>query len=182
VENIYTSSKHLLQVQKIKYKFMTIPLIVVLGSLITSRFINMDYLKFVSLFGLILYIIIMLYFKIDRLFTPDRKESILSPISGKILSFDKHSRLVIIKKTFRQNVEIRNPSEDEQIEPIFNKKVNLFIKKSILKGELIGVFIGSGLCELKIPLNYILKVQIGEIVTSGDIIFTKDVINKEENV
>ena len=174
MENIYTSGKQLLQIQKIKYKYMSVPAIIVLGSFFANFYVENDNLKFISLFGLLLYLVILFYFKINRSFQPDKEESVLSPITGTVASFDEQSRIVKIKKKFHHNIEIRNPSEIDEIIPNFTGKTNIFVINSQLKGELIGVMIGSGMSELKIPVNHISKISVGEFVHSGQSIFIKE--------
>ncbi|MCD4817886.1 MAG: hypothetical protein K8S23_04280 [Candidatus Cloacimonetes bacterium] len=181
MENIYTSGKHLLQVQRIKYKYMAVPAVIVFGSFFTNFYVEKDALKYISLFGLLLYLAILFYFKINRSFEPDKGKSILSPITGSVISFDEQNKIVIIKKKFQQNIEIRNPSEDDEIVPIYKGKTNIFVRNSQLKGELIGVILGSGFCELKIPLGFVPKVSVGDIVHSGETIFSKEIIQLEEN-
>jgi len=182
VNSNYTPTKFLQEVQKIKYKYMFLPFILVFGSAIFNYYLELIFFKYISLVGLFLYLAILLHFKINRTFTPELNESILSPIAGSIISFNQESRLIKIKKKFHQKIEIRNPSEDKHITPIFDKKVHLFISNSSLRGESIGIVIGSGSCEFKIPSDYILEVSVGDVIDAGETLFTKKpLIDKDED-
>jgi hypothetical protein len=166
-DDILTPAVYLLKIQKMKYKFALIPFLMVISSFILSLHSNHPALKLISFAGLIGYLILTYLYRVKKIYhQPENSAACtLAPVNGKVISIDDNT--IKIQKKYWQFSEIRNPAKS--IEPLFqfSPKVEQFEESSQIQGKLIGFAIGNVVCNLQIPKDETIQIQLGESVIAG---------------
>ena len=187
-------------ITRMKYKAASVPLALVVISLTLEHFFAFQYSKYVSLFGLLLFLITLQIFRINTANHDDTTESLLSPISGSVSSIEKTDTdiIVTIDKRFFHSSDIRLSAANDYVKlegiqtsnnkpqkkhhlPAINElsKSNWFVKGHYIfyfsnhsnsKGALIGLLLGPGCCLLTLPASFDLQISQGETLRSGETI------------
>jgi len=164
----YTPVEHLTKIQKLKYKAAFFPILLVIVSFVLNMIYGIDQAKYLSIFGLIWYIIIIIQFRVRRNYPPKSKTEIaLSPIYGKVTEIEDRS--ITIKKGFFQSADIRYAGQNIEV-TIKSKQVNYFEEQPSLAGRLIGIISSSGICICGIPEGWKIELNIGDKVAAGETI------------
>lgn len=164
----YTPVEYLTKIQKLKYKAAIFPILLVIISFGLNMIYQLDQVKYLSILGLIWYILIIIRFRIRRNVPPkNESEIILSPIYGTITKIDIN--MITIKKGLFQAADIRYPGYEINLK-FTSKFINLFEKKPNLAGKLIGVVSCKSKCVCTIPDDWNINVHPGDKVIAGETI------------
>ncbi len=157
------------KIQKIKYKFALIPIILVVLSFISGKYLGEEISKYFALTGLILYLAITFLFKINYRYRMAEgvEAQFVFPISGKVIG--KEENYLIIKKNPFFLADIRYSGENFVNDDIVGKKYIFFEGKAVA-GQLIGVVPFSATYKIAIPNDKIERYSIGAKVNAGDIV------------
>ncbi len=180
----FTPTAMLIKVQGIKYKAAIVPLaLVVLGFLIHSFHEN-DYVKFSSLAGLFLYLVVIFLHRVYRPMPPQESGICLSPVHGTVTSVE-NGRITIVKKTLN-HIDVRNPmtgmtfgkvnemvfgfeGSDVQCE-LTGNRIKDFPDDVTAQGRMKGVAVGKCTATLTFPQGWEFDVAPGEKVIAGETI------------
>ena len=92
----YTPVEYLTKIQKLKYKAAIFPILLVIISFGLNMIFELDQVKYLSIIGLIWYILIIIQFRVRRNYPPESEtDIILSPIYGKITKIEDNSITII---------------------------------------------------------------------------------------
>ena len=161
----YTPVECLTKIQKLKYKAAIFPILLVVISFILNLFFELDQAKYLSIFGLIWYIFIIIQFRVRRNYPPESEtEIILSPIYGKVTKIENNS--ITIKKGVFQSADIRYPGQNIEVK-IDSRKVTYFEEQPALTGKLIGVLPTPAICICEIPDDWKIEIDIDDKAISG---------------
>ena len=164
----YTPVEYLTKIQKLKYKAAIFPILLVIISFGLNMIFELDQAKYLSVIGLIWYILIIIQFRVRRNYPPESEtEIMLSPINGKVFKIEENS--ITIKKGFFQAADIRYSGQNVEIK-IDSPKMTFFEEQPILIGKLIGIVSSSAMCICKIPENWDIQITIGDKVIAGETI------------
>ncbi len=164
----YTPIEYLTKLQKLKYRAAIFPIILVFVSFGINIIFEIDQAKYLSIIGLLWYIIIIMKFRVRRNYPPESKsEIILSPIYGKIIKIDDN--LITINKGVFQPADLRYSGQNIEVE-IKSKQVIFFEDQPTLIGKLIGVISSSAFCICAIPNEWKIEINIGDKVVAGETI------------
>lgn len=158
----------LLKIQKQKYKAGFFPILLVVISFALNMMFQIEFLKYTSLLGLALYILVAMIYKVNKAVPPiSDKEIILAPMSGKILNINNNS--IIIKKSLFSSVDLRCSNTDGN-KLIYWKhgKFLFFTKDDFIPGNLTGMVAGNAECEVNISENFQIEIEVGNKVTAGE--------------
>ncbi|MCB5230689.1 MAG: hypothetical protein WCX83_02335 [Candidatus Cloacimonas sp.] len=187
-------------ITKMKYKNAMVPLLLVVVSVGLDYFFAFEYSRYLSLFGLIVFLITLRVYRLNNVTNITSNNALVSPISGKVTSIEKTDTeiIVTINKNFHNTSDIRlsaaadfvklESCSDEVTRPLkkhhlptINDKIssNWFVKGSNvhyfpkhndLQGSLIGLLLGCGSCIYTFPTSISLSVIEGDPVKSGETI------------
>ena len=164
----YTPAEYLTKIQKLKYRAAIFPILLVIMSFGLNMVFAFDQAKYLSVIGLIWYILIIIQFRVRRNYPPESEtEIILSPIYGKVIKIEDNS--ITIKKGFFQAADLRYTGQNIEIK-IESKKVTYFDEQPTLTGKLIGVVSYSAICICEIPESWKTEVNIGDKIVAGETI------------
>lgn len=164
----YTPVEYLTKIQKLKYKAAIFPILLVFISFGLNMIFELDQAKYLSIIGLIWYILIIIQFRVRRNYPPESEtEIILSPIYGKVIKIEDN--LISIKKSFFQAADIRYSGQNIEVK-INSKKVTYFEEHPTLTGKLIGVVSSSTMCICEIPENWSIQINVDDKVVAGETI------------
>ena len=167
MEKSITPTHFLLLIQKKKYKFLLIPILLVLISFVANFYISHDFLKLLSLIGFILYLFISFLFRVKRLhsISDNNDQAILSPIYGIIKTISPQK--IVIEKRWFDPIELRHATNCEKVTIKFNKEITTFQKNNAIVGQLYGLVMGKVICSIEIPENMTVLMQPRESVQAG---------------
>jgi hypothetical protein len=152
-------------IQKTKFKFAGIPILLVLISFIGSYKDAAEWTNYLALAGLILYLLVVMLFRVNRrLRYLDEQPSLVFPINGKIIELEP-GRLSIAKKIF-EPAEIRWAGQDFNLQSLAGK-IYIFDAECSTAGRLIGVAPFSAICQLAVPPTLAEKYKVGMKVQAG---------------
>ena len=164
----YTPVEYLTKIQKLKYKAAIFPILLVIISFGLNMIFELDQAKYLSIIGLIWYILIIMQFRVRRNVPPESElKIILSPIYGKVTKIDDNC--ITIKKGFFQPADIRYAGQNFDV-IIQSKQAIFFEEQPSLAGKLIGVISSSAICICKIPEEWKVEINIGDNVVAGETI------------
>ncbi len=164
----YTPIEYLTKILKLKYRAAIFPILLVIISFGLNMIFELDQAKYLSIIGLIWYILIIIQFKVRRNYPPESETEIaLSPIYGKITKIEDNT--ITIKKGFFQAADIRYSGQNIEVK-INSKKVTYFEEQPKLTGKLIGIVSSSAICICTIPENLIIQIKIDDKVVAGETI------------
>jgi hypothetical protein len=174
----YNPVEYLIKIQRLKLKAVLIPLGIIIVSFAINILLKIDLSKYFSLFGLMLYILISLRYRIQKNIPPDIEQQILSPINGKITQINKDRNEISIKKSFFHPAEIRSPSNDDTIKfNINSRNFSLFEERSEVAGKLIGIVPSNAECTINITGEYEININPGQKVIAGETIIAEKINN-----
>ena len=164
----YTPIGYLAKIQKLKYKAAIFPILLVFISFGLNMIFELDQAKYLSIIGLIWYILIIIQFRVRRNYPPESEnEIVLSPIYGRVTKIEDNS--ITIKKGFFQAADIRYSGQNVEVK-IDSKKVTYFEEQPTLTGKLIGVVSFSAICICEVSKDWKAEVNIGGKVVAGETI------------
>lgn len=162
----YTPVEYLTKIQKLKYKAAIYPILLVIISFGFNMIFEFDQAKYLSVIGLIWYILIIIQFRVRRNYPPESETNIvLSPIYGKVVKIEENS--ITIKKGFFQSADFRYSGQNIEVK-IISKQVNYFDEQAILIGKLIGIIPSSAICICEIPNDWKIEINTGDKVVAGE--------------
>ncbi len=158
------------KIQIKKYQFASIPILIVVAGFLLNSFLNVAVAKYISLFGLMLYVVVIMQFRVTKAVLPKSSgNSVLAPIFGKVTKLEKNT--ITIQKRFFQPADLRVSFQTEIC--TFSKgSVSRFEVSSQL-GRLVGIAIGKIECRCKIPENFVILVENGENVKAGETVLAE---------
>jgi len=162
--------EYLIKIQRIKLRFLALPIFIVICGLGLNLLLKIDFFKYLSLLGLILYFILQILYHIHRIYQFDEDTgAFIAPVSGIVIGIEDQE--VLIKKRWFQPADLRAPCIYETAPfEITLGKIYLFQTESHLAGKLIGLVPGSIICRCLIPSDYVIIVKPSEKVRSGETI------------
>lgn len=164
----YTPVEYLTNIQKLKYKAAIFPILLVFISFGLNLLFEIDQAKYLSVIGLIWYILIIIQFRVRRNYPPESEtEIILSPIYGRVTKIENNS-ITIMKGVF-QAADLRYSGQNIELK-INSKKVTYFEEQPTLTGKLIGVVSSSATCICEIPAGWKIEINIDDKVIAGETI------------
>ncbi|MBN2460856.1 MAG: hypothetical protein JXB60_04555 [Candidatus Cloacimonetes bacterium] len=166
----YNPLEYILKIQRLKLRIAIIPVLIVLVSFAINYSLRLDVVKYISLFGLLLYFFINLIFHYRRAVAPEEAGTVFwSPISGKIKEIDNEKHTITISKRFFDPADIRCPGNDFCDDfMILSHRAVLFENKCRLAGRLIGILPGPARCICILKENMKSEIRINARVTAGD--------------
>ena len=154
------------KIQKKKYTAAIIPIAAVFIGFILNSYLNLDIAKYLSLAGLVGYVLVLGLYRINLANPDNDDEIILSPINGKVI--DIHDGKIIIRKHWLQSSDIRLGSrEDNFFLKNIKGKIHYLTDLSPKQGELIGVAPGLVIVEVSIPDQFKIIVEQGAAIEAG---------------
>jgi len=162
----YNPIKVVSAIQKLKFKYATVPIIMVLVSFALSKYLGEEISKYLSLAGLILYFSTTMLFKVNRRLQIPEAENLelVFPVSGRISALE--DGYVIIKKSWFGLADIRWSGTDFQPENISGKAYVFDSEPSVI-GQLIGVVPFSAEYKFHISSELAAQYKIGDSVNAG---------------
>ena len=172
----YNPVEYLIKIQRLKLKAVSVPIGIIIVGFVINILLKIDLSKYFSLFGLILYILISLRYRIKKNIPPDIEQQILSPINGKITQINKDRNEISIKKSFFHPAEIRSPSNDDTIKfNINSRNFSLFEERSEVAGKLLGIVPSNAECTINLTREYEIIVQPDQKVIAGETIIAEKI-------
>ncbi|MCD4797221.1 MAG: hypothetical protein K8R49_08650 [Candidatus Cloacimonetes bacterium] len=164
----YNPTEYLIKLQKIKYRALIFPIGVIIISFGVYYIFRINFMKYFSIAGLIVYFFIIMLFHVKKTIPPQTENNVvLAPIFGKISEIK--DRKVKIKKSLFQPADIRCAESGKEIN-ITSSRIYWFEKKAALQGKLIGVIPANAECICEIPDEFDIEVKIGQKVEAGETI------------
>jgi hypothetical protein len=164
----YTPVEYLTKIQKLKYKAAIFPILLVIISFGLNMIFELDQVKYLSIIGLIWYILIIIQFRVRRNYPPESEtDIILSPIYGKITKIEDNSITII--KGFFQAADIRYSGQNIEVK-INSQKTTYFEQQPTLLGKLIGIVSSSAICICEIPEDWKIEINTDDKVIAGETI------------
>lgn len=152
-------------IQKTKFKFAGIPILLVLISFVGSYREAGEWTNYLALAGLILYLFVVMLFRLNRrLRYLDEQPSLVFPINGKIIELEP-GKMIIAKKIF-EPAEIRWAGQDFTLQSLAGK-IYIFEPECNTVGRMIGVAPFSAVCNLAVPEALAKKYKVGMKVEAG---------------
>lgn len=162
-----TPTNLLFKVQKIKLIKSAIPMLLVFGGLIISmvfeksQYPMVDYVKYISIIGLVFYFANNTRFKINRIRTKTDANKLYSPVYGKVI--ENNSKIVVLKHSFFDRSEIRFTDDNSTFEDNCivskNAKVEFIggkvyvLASSGKKAQLCGLLLGNAIVKITLLKN-----------------------------
>ena len=140
------------------------PFALIIGTFVAVKFYHFTQLKLLSILALLLYFLIKMLFRINKIVPTEIDntiKSVKSPINGKVINIE--NEIVTIYKNLFDRADFRVTSSDYTI---IKGKIFL-IEKSDVQSMLVGVVPTTFLCKIKLPENYSVNVKIGQRIISG---------------
>lgn len=195
--NDYNPPKNLLAIAKIKFKWALLPIGIIVISLALQMLYDIGNLRYLSIFALLYYLVLLLLFRIDKAIGPAEENELLSPIHGKVIAIHEQDKenLIVIRKLFHHPADLRLSDDNDLIDlenagkkidsilkhqklSYSNEQVNskwtlkgrniyYFPESGRMKGILTGIIPGNGICSYHLPKEFTLNVEKGEKVEAG---------------
>ncbi len=157
----YNPSDVYIKIKKLEFKFLLLPLVLIIANFIIVYFYHYTKLKYLSLLLLIIYFFIKFLFRIDRIDVPNSGNTLKTPVSGTIVNIEND--FLIIKKRLWDKSDIRY----SLAEFTFTKGLVFIFSKVKVQSVLIGVVPGIAICKVVLPENYKFTATLGQKVISG---------------
>jgi len=166
-----TPASYLSKVQKLKYKVAIFPILLVFISFIINMTFGIDQVKYLSVIGLVWYIIIIMKFRVKKAY-PHKKENkiLLSPIHGKIIKIEENS--ISIKRGIFDPADLRYSGQEMEVD-LSSNNIKYFEEEPEVPGKLIGIILSSGICKCSVPNDWEIVVRSGEKVSAGETILAE---------
>jgi len=170
----FNPTEYMLKIQKLKFKSAGIPIFLVISGFALNFVYPAEFVKYLSLLGLLLYIIISAKYRVKRNIPPEENDIVLSPIYGIIDGIDIDSMTVNFKKGFISPADFRCSSNDDDIGfDVLAGKLTVFEEHPDLRGKLIGILPGSARVICSLNSKYEIVVSIGERISSGETVIAR---------
>ncbi|MCF7857794.1 MAG: hypothetical protein K9N07_00515 [Candidatus Cloacimonetes bacterium] len=161
----FTPLEYVTKIQQLKYKTAVFPILLVIISFGLNFFFALDLVKYLTLIGLVWYIIILMIFRIKRNYPPlSDSEIIVAPIYGKISKIE--GNVITITKSYFQPADLRYSGVNTTTD-FDSTRVRYFEADPQLTGRLIGVVPAKTKCTCEIPIDWGINVNVGEKVVAG---------------
>ncbi len=169
----YNPIEYLTRIQSLKYKAATVPILIVIISFSVNLIFKIDLVKYFSLFGLLLFLFILMKYRIKRTVPSESEEEIvLAPIHGRIIKVENNK--FTIKKSLLDPADIRCIAIRKDIKiKIKSSGLTWFEKEATLPGKLIGIVPHSAECICELPNDYKIEVQLGQKIEAGETIIAR---------
>lgn len=170
---------YLSRARKEKYKWLLIPIFVIMINFILKQIWNIPYIEYASAFFFIVYMIISYIFRIEKPAIEINESNLLAPVTGKIISINKEENCycLTIEKALLSGCEIRTMTNTDLINTddknelswtIPQNKVRIFTQRNPHpQGQLIGIVPGKCDLLINIPQDYELSIIPGQKIQSG---------------
>jgi len=170
----YNPTEYLLKIQKIKYSKASIAIILIFAGFAINFIYPLSFVKYLSLLGLIFYIIISLKYHIKKNIPPEEQNIVLSPIYGIIKEIDLNTKSITIKKSILSPADFRCGTDDKNIkfEIEFGELTN-FEDHSKIPGKLTGILPLSALVICRLTNVYEIVIQENQKVVSGETVIAR---------
>ena len=164
----YNPTEYLIKLQNIKYKALMFPIVAIIISFGVYYIFRIDFMKYFSIAGLIVYFFIMMIFHVNKTIPPQtEKDVVLAPIFGKVAEIK--DRKITIKKSLFQPADIRCADSGKEIN-ITSSRIYWFERNATLQGKLIGVVPSNAECIYEVPDDFDIKVKVGQKMKAGETI------------
>ncbi len=169
----YNPIEYLTRIQSLKYKAATVPILIVIISFSVNLIFKIDLVKYFSLLGLLLFLFILMKYRIKRTVPSESEEEIvLAPIHGRIIKIEDNK--ILIKKSFLDPADIRCVTNNKNVKiTITNSSITWFEKNANLLGKLIGIVPHSAECICELPNDYKIEVQVNQKIEAGETIIAR---------
>ncbi|MCK4653204.1 MAG: hypothetical protein KAU01_02040 [Candidatus Cloacimonetes bacterium] len=169
----YNPIEYLTRIQSLKYKAATVPILIVIISFSVNLIFKIDLVKYFSLLGLLLFLFILMKYRIKRTVPSESEEEIvLAPIHGRIIKIEDNK--ILIKKSFLDPADIRCVTNNKNVKiTITNSSITWFEKNTNLLGKLIGIVPHSAECICELPNDYKIEVQVNQKIEAGETIIAR---------
>jgi len=169
----YNPIEYLTRIQSLKYKAATVPILIVIISFSVNLIFKIDLVKYFSLLGLLLFLFILMKYRIKRTVPSESEEEIvLAPIHGRIIKIEDNK--ILIKKSFLDPADIRCVTDNKNVKiTITNSRITWFEKEATLPGKLIGIVPHSAECICELPNDYKVEIQLGQKIEAGETIIAR---------
>lgn len=158
------------KIQIKKYQFASIPILIVVAGFLFNSFLEITVAKYISLFGLMLYVAVIMQFRVTKA-VPLKSSGnfVLAPIFGKVTKLENNT--ITIRKSFFQPADLRISFKTEIC--TFSKGIVSRFEVSSQLGRLVGIAIGKIECRCKIPENFTILIESGKNVKAGETILAE---------
>jgi hypothetical protein len=169
----YNPIEYLTRIQSLKYKAATVPILIVIISFSVNLIFKIDLVKYFSLLGLLLFLFILMKYRIKRTVpSKSEEEIVLAPIHGRIIKIEDNK--ILIKKSFLDPADIRCVTNNKNVKiTITNSSITWFEKEAILPGKLIGIVPHSAECICELPNDYKIEVRVNQKIEAGETIIAR---------
>jgi len=172
----------ILKIQRLKFKALALPLILIIIGFSIYSFLKIDAAKYLSLAGLLYYAFISMRFYYRKNVPPQIENAVLSPVNGRVIEVDPEQRVVILKKGFFSPADVRRPSSDTILTfSVFSTKFVMLDHQTILAGKLIGILPGTALCNCMIPTSHSFVIEANQRVIAGETVLAELTTKKDPN-
>jgi len=170
----YNPLEILVKIQKLKYNEAIVPIIFILSGFVINFIKPYSFVKYLSLLGLFLYLIITIKYHVKKNIPPAEDNIVLSPVYGLVKKVDIETNLLVIKKGLLSPADYRCNCNDEKVETqVREGKLTIFDTDCRLPGKLIGVLPLTALLICKFPEDYLITISPGQKLISGETILAK---------
>ncbi|MBN1327156.1 MAG: hypothetical protein JW996_04335 [Candidatus Cloacimonetes bacterium] len=161
--------RNIMRLQKAKYLMASPGILLVIISFIINLSYNGNFSKFIALAGFIYYFLVMFCFRFSRIYdSSQNSNSYYAPITGRVEKIISQEKIIIIKKTIFDPVEVRSSTSGEIDDQFsltgFHK---IFEHETEIAQRLAGFLAGNGTCYCQIPENFTINITPGEKIHAG---------------
>ena len=192
--NIFIPFNMIIKAHRTKYKYLAIPILVILINFALSLKNEALYIPAISIIAFAFFLFIMYLFRFKRSFSQPDDDVIFAPMNGKIVQIKPllEGHVLTIKKPFLASSEFVTCSKCDALGGVATKDkaesldielletqtnvfwkvkcalAHIFINETIdHQAVLIGIVPGNAVCEVFLPQIYDLKVKEGSEVSAG---------------
>ena len=157
----YNPNEIFVKIKKLEFKFLLLPLLLIIVDFIIVLQYHIMVLKYVSVLLLIIYFFIKILFRIDKITVEIDEKTAKSPITGQIIGINGNQ--IIISKGMFKKADVRSSVAD--IQPIKGKIYTFgnYEEQSILR----GIAPGKIKCKIILPDNYTVTAKVNQKVIAG---------------
>lgn len=168
-----TPAKTLLKIQKIKYKFLAVPIIVIILTFLLNLKYENKIFSIISLIALVIFFVISRIFSVNKsVHNPEKSGKILAPINGKIVK--KQRNELIIKKSIFAHAEIRKSDKENKLAlSIKGFLLYDFAEEDAVQAQIIGLLPGPATAVCQLPENYHFTVEETENIEAGETVIAE---------
>ncbi len=157
----YNPNDVYIKIKKLEFKFLLLPLILILINFVLVWHYKIVEIKYVSLLLLIIYFFIKLMFRINRIDVAINTDSVKSPVTGIVKSIENNT--IVVKKGIFDKADLRYSNAGF----ILEKGKSYIFSQDKKQSILIGVIPGNCLCKIILPQDYKITVKPNQKVIAG---------------